>query len=75
MFRTVMLHQGFGGMPSFGIERNTGVLAVDPFWLAKVTHEHFQTFVQRLRNPQNADDHVALQNFAGFMKVGKARGV
>ncbi len=75
MFRTVMLHQGFPRMPSFGIEPNTGVLAVDPFWLAKVTHAHFQAYVHRLRNPQNADDHTALQNFTAFMKVRKARGV
>jgi hypothetical protein len=73
MFRTVMLHHGFAGMPSFGIEPKTGVLAVDPFWLARVTHEHFKSYVQRLRNPTSADDEV-LKNFTAFMNSRKARG-
>lgn len=70
MFRTVILQRGL--QPSFGIDPNSGILILDPFWLFDAVHQHFRQYVTRLRSPNSAQDREDLMKFNAFMAIRKA---
>ncbi len=74
MFRYVILHDGAAAYPSFGMvrERLGNILAVDPYWLARVAHDHFRGYTTRIRHPQTDEDRRLGTNFASFIAVRKA---
>ena len=72
MFRTVILHRGVQGLPTFGLHHDLGILVIDPFWLHDVVHAHFRSYVGRLRSPATAEDREVVAKFNSFMSIKKA---